>query len=157
MKKSLILFAAVLTVLGIAACSKAYEENTNHPEKYLFTMNNESDHDIYWFVPDRAADGATGELPEVLTKRLKENLSHVRKHSGGIMNIYVDGNPCPIETYKVDDRMPIYFFKAEVIDTTEWSKVVSDKLWEGMCWLSAQDVIDQGKKIYYPDCMTEFN
>ena len=158
MKKSLILFASVLAVLGIASCSKAYEHYEDPvPTRYLFTVHNSTDASIYFFVPDRAQEGATGELPATLTERLRENFYLVPSLSRGRLEINLDHDPCPIESYKADDEVTFYFFDQETFDTNEWETILAEKMWIGTCKLSAQQVIDMDCFIEYPDCMTEFN
>ena len=107
---------------------------------FLFIVNNMTNEDIYWFVPEY------GQITDELDDSMKEFVHPLASEDLDVYFIDEDKFD-PIWTYEPDDVMLMYIFKASVIDNNDWKDVVDNKMWETVLTLTAQDVINSSKVI----------
>lgn len=151
MKKSI--FYALLSALSLimtVSCHRQSLDLDNVPENYyLLTLENQSNTDIVWFVPyhSDSAGAQEGELPESLSGT--DNCRFFTKsHERVDLNVTED-KAGPFESYAKDALVPFYVFDEDVFENEGWSAVRDGKKWLAKYTLSAEDVINCGKKIVY--------
>jgi len=154
MKKIFAILATAVATCLVVACDMDFIDDAYvSTSRYLLSVQNVSDTDVIWFVPDHGdvdCKDVTGELPETLTARLETNFYSAKAKSYNSIYIYDGGVTSTLETYHADDLVTFYFFDAKVFETTDWATIKADKLWLARYTYSAEDVINMNKLIVYP-------
>lgn len=131
------------------SCYRSLDTIVDTPQNYyLLTLDNQSDVDVIWFVPFHKGGSSTAEpLPESLegTKNCQfETEAHNR------LSVRISQSKgSPFESYPKDALVPFYVFDETVFENEEWATVREGEKWLAKFSLSAQDVINRGKKIVY--------
>ena len=157
-----LLAAAVLACMSLTSCSSLSTSVTNlvtsllglgsddsditgtdSSKHMLFVMMNMSDDDICWFVP------RNGRISNEMTE---ETADYIHTLAAGDVDPYYikDDSSDPIWTYKVNDAMPIYVFKASTLEQNDWKTVVDNEMWETVKKFTADDIIEASKLLCYP-------
>lgn len=147
------IFYAVLSAMSLitaVSCHRQCLDLDTAPENYyLLTLENQSNTDVVWFIPYHSdTDGVTEDgLPASLSGM--GSCSFVTKaHERISVNVSEDKSG-PFESYAKDALVPFYVFDESVFEDEDWTAVLNGKKWLAKYTLSAEDVIDRGKKIVY--------
>lgn len=116
---------------------------------YLLTLDNQSNTDIVWFIPynSNTTESTEDGLPASLSGM--GSCSFVTKAHEKTSVMVTEDKSGPFESYAKDALVPFYVFDEAVFDNEDWTDVVSGKKWIVKYTLSAEDVINRGKKIVY--------
>jgi len=119
------------------------DSGSSSEKQYLFFIYNHQDYDIYWYVPSK-------EYQDKMEEEFKKDYCHKVAPDDYEFYEIVIGSDDPIWTYGPEDAMPIYFFKADVIDTLEWKEIIQKKMWGDVGFFTPKDIIDLYRGIDFP-------
>ena len=123
--------------------SDIFGTGSSSDSHFLFIVMNTSSEDIYWFVPKN------GHISNIMDTDLAQYLHPLAADDLDVYKIK-DGSSDPIWTYSTDSEMPVYFFKASVIESNDWKNIVDNQMWEAVYKYTATQMIDAGKIVAYP-------
>lgn len=138
MKHFAIVFSTISIFLGFTAFSCAIKGGD-----YVFSLQNDSDMTIGWYIPSYEKF-LEDSFPEQLPESLSNRYCHIKPgESHNFINAEI-----PYE-YQSDDLLKIYIFDIETLYDYSWEQVVADKMYVHCFNLSASELVDNGKKIYF--------
>ncbi|MDE6871504.1 MAG: hypothetical protein K2J62_05200 [Bacteroidales bacterium] len=141
-------FTKIWILLAIAAYALAGCYGDNRSEEYMFTLYNNSEKVIGWYIPvpsHSSDDTETAIFPKYKPLTIYNQHQHISP--GGKYSFLEFEIP---EAYKPDDAVKLYIFSVETLTEYTWEQIRADNLYEYCFELKVDELKAAGRKIYYP-------
>lgn len=141
---------AKLWILAIACIAPALTgcHNSKFSEQYLFTLYNNSNKVIGWYIPEPAIengnDGYSFELPAEKPSTLYNEYQHIRPNGKYSFLEYEVS-----EAYGPSDAVKLYIFSTETLAEYTWTQIREGNLYEHCFELKVDELKANDRKVYY--------